>query len=313
MIAAGDFAVFSEAATALPPVLLVSDGHDEDLCRCAEAMRTSGVNVAWAGDVYSAMSRLSDASGRWRVVVDVRPLDEQELAFLQLAPRYHSSVELFVPLLPAAADRLNGLRGRFQTVTLAALVDLAMGIRAATPVSEEFDGAIRLNEAASIARRAGEIDTADAPEVDQPLAREPAPVSDTVEAVVPSDGFASPQGTLDTVAEDEIPEAITIESMDDEQPASPVSAPSRLSTDGGIRGDAFERSLHEEVRRRMSGGVSPVRTPRKPPPPPGSAALPAGALGEARVSPEELDALLRDGISEINLIEPDDGSPAGGR
>ncbi len=279
------------------PVLFVSDGHDEDIACCAEELRTAGIAIAWSPDVYAAMSQLAGVSGRRRVVVDVRPMDEQELVFLQLAPRYFAEHEFLVPLLPNAANRLQHLRGRFQAMTLEGIADLAVGIRAAVPADTDDDELVSFDEDDPV-QRLGHDDDALTRLRDEP------PPADLAE--LPGDG-ALPMPALDALDAD-IPEAITIEESAAEPPPAEMTPAARLSTDGTDTG-VFENSLHEEVRRRMSGGAA-GRAVRRPPMP-RSVEAPRPAPADALLTPAELDALLERDPAAGELSSDD--VPGGGR
>src|SRR5262245_50714937 len=77
-------------------MLIVADHADEMLGQFMDACRSAGWLVDHVEDVYRAMARLADsACGPYdRVIVDVRTLDDNERAFLDLAPRYFSGIRI---------------------------------------------------------------------------------------------------------------------------------------------------------------------------------------------------------------------------
>ncbi|MBK8266965.1 MAG: hypothetical protein IPK83_01110 [Planctomycetes bacterium] len=111
--------------------LIVFDGHDDAICSAGELMMNHGSQVQWVPDVYSAMAQLCTGNLPSRLIVDVRILDESELAFINLAPRYFPELKVTVPTLDGTLSRINGFKGRYETLSLTDITDEALGIRAA--------------------------------------------------------------------------------------------------------------------------------------------------------------------------------------
>jgi hypothetical protein len=91
----------------IPSILIVADVVQPPFSDAVAALRQSGLAVAVAADVYTATAELALSSAFRHVLIDVRNLDPQERAFLQLAPRYFRGVRLCVADLPGASSRLR--------------------------------------------------------------------------------------------------------------------------------------------------------------------------------------------------------------
>jgi len=250
-------------------VLFVFNGQDEPLCRCCQTLTDGGVQVYYVPDVYSAMAQLARGPAPGHLVVDIRLLDNYEMGFLALVPHYYPNTELLVPLLEGTAERAANHARHIETVALQDLTDGILGIRPAVTASASDDEVVEWvgEEVCDVAVPADVLD--------------PAPVE-----------TASP-----IAQQDQEPQAI-----DGGQDAleSPASADT-LSTDGGAESTEPGLALHEVVRQRMAGRQT-SRIPRTPPraaPPADSAMSPSSA-----VSPEEMEALLRDG-DEAQEPRPD--------
>jgi len=291
-------------------MLIVFDGNDAAISECGELIMSQGTQVSWVPDVYSAMGQLSTGNLPDRLIVDVRILDEEEMQFLQLAPRYHPHLRVTVAMLDGAAERLNGAKGKFETATLTEITDAALGIRSAVTAD--------VADVAEVVEWQAPVET-DAGAVVQPPAGEPAIETDADESVEethvwpPGDFGEALQVEADELDSVDLPRDIEERSIDASAIPQAGSFPptSRLSTDGGPDFVSGEPSLHEAVRQRM-GGAQPVSSRRLPPgrgapspsPPP---VIPTGPLEyESAITPEELDALLHDSAVEaLRREEPE--------
>ena len=300
-------------------LLFVFDGMDEAISRCGEEMMRHGARVEWSPDVYSAMALLASGNIPDRLIVDVRGLDDHEMQFLLLAPRYYPSLRLTVARISGAAERLGGLHGRFDIATLSEISDETLGIRPAV---------------ATTATDATEVvewrvdDATDMVEYGAPVSEEEAPVDDrgttwreegdASHVWPPDDDADSPANHSDEydLAEIELerpaPQDVESGGTPDHRPIRPPQSP--LSTDGLTDDARGGPSLHEAVRQRM-GGMGPAPARRHPPVAPdhhderasndekgasehGPASFREFADGHSPVTPEEMDALLRDDSSD---------------
>lgn len=104
-------------------VLVVSDAEDGELLRYVHALAGAGFQIEQVGDVYSAMARLVVTKGGYRVLLDVRTLDDRELTFPRAVGRYFPAVQLVVPDLPSTSRRLAGHADTFRTASVEALIE----------------------------------------------------------------------------------------------------------------------------------------------------------------------------------------------
>jgi hypothetical protein len=259
-------------------VLLVFNGQDEPLCRCCQTLSDGGIQVYYVPDVYSAMAQLAQGLAPSHVVVDIRLLDNFEMGFLSIAPHYYPNTEILVPLLEGTAERAAHQNGHIDMVALQDLADGILGIRRAVTASSEAD---------EVVEWAGQ-------DVD-----DPAMPAASIDAESVARTQAASQGQREPHA------------VDSEQSAFEVpTRTNALSTDGGAESTEAGLSLHEIVRQRMAGR-QPSRLPRRPPQfasPSESSSPPSSA-----VSPEELEALLREGDeTEESRVDLPPGERAGG-
>lgn len=105
-----------------PRVLIVSDADDASLHECAASMTATGAVVESAPDVYAAMAMLAVQSDIRVVLLDVRTLDDAEVAFQRLAARYYPTVEVMVPSLAGTARRVSSYGSALRAVDVAAIV-----------------------------------------------------------------------------------------------------------------------------------------------------------------------------------------------
>lgn len=282
--------------------LIVFDGTDNAICSAGELMMAHGAQVQWVPDVYSAMAQLCTGQQPTRLIVDARVLDDQELAFLNLAPRFFPDVKVTVPLLDGVLNRLGGVKGRFDALSLTDLTDEAMGIR--TAVAEDYA------DEADVVEFGGEetLDVPIGPAAADEIPEAPAAPEDhaqPVEIAIPDDPWAADAAVQ--AEEAEIEDALLTHGSleDDLDPTKPNheeydggEALNRLSTDGGPETPAEGPSLHDAVRQRM-GGATPPPGRRLPP---GAMAFPnvgpnsdprrLGAMSDQSITPEEIEALL---------------------
>jgi len=87
--------------------MVVSNARDEEIRRFVDDLRRGGIGVEVCGTVYSAMARLARAADQIMVIVDIRRMDDHELRFVDLAPRYHRGVRVYAADLPGARRRMT--------------------------------------------------------------------------------------------------------------------------------------------------------------------------------------------------------------
>ncbi|MBX3396403.1 MAG: hypothetical protein KF841_13655 [Phycisphaerae bacterium] len=297
--------------------LIIFDGKDDAICSAGELMMSHGAPIEWVPDVYSAMAQLCTGNRPNHLLVDVRILDDGELSFLNLAPRYFPDLKVTVPVFAGTLDRLNGVKGRYQTASLQDITDEAMGIRAAVEADVEDEG--------EVVEWSGEelldtdVEVADAFDVaaDRSRTLDVDPESEESihggasaewppqDAFHPADARIADSGS-DTDTGEQPEDARSTQDAD----SGPLDR-SRLSTDGGAESADAGMPLHEAVRRRMGGEPNPIGRRL----PPGSMAFSGGASSSApehrtdvdrdvAITPEEIEALLR---TDADLTEEDGG------
>jgi len=109
-------------------VLLLFNGRDAALLEFADGLRQRGVDVHPVPDVYAAMALLAGGLAARHVVVDVRQLDDDEMQFLGLAPRYFAGLHILVPLLEGTIARQHEQTGRALILPPADLIESILGI-----------------------------------------------------------------------------------------------------------------------------------------------------------------------------------------
>ncbi len=109
-------------------VLLLFNGRDAALLEFGDGLRQRGVDVHAASDVYAAMALLATGLPARHVVVDVRQLDNDEMQFLSLAPRYYPGLQILVPPLEGTIARQQGRTGRAVVLPPADLIESILGI-----------------------------------------------------------------------------------------------------------------------------------------------------------------------------------------
>lgn len=274
-------------------VLFVDGFGDPVLERWRAALEAVGQPTERVRDVYAAMARLSETPAVSRVIVDVRYLDEAESAFLALAPRYYQNVDIMVPALDGPSDWMNIDAPGVHRVSLESLMETAgpssRGVgQWSEPAASSHAGGAKAETACDAADRLDE--STEPTEIGVPLTQS------ELEALA-QDGYGVTNGEehhMDGSSDaDEV-----------EGPRSMPVLPDRpLSTDRepGEMGDV--ESLHDAVRRRMSGERGKVVRRR----PPGSGQpdegdgistpfhdeLPCGDLSDDEWSREDEDELLK--------------------
>lgn len=208
-------------------VLVVGDDRSPPLAGVLRLLSEGGIRFVLVGDVYSAMARLAGYAEMHHVIVDIRPLDRVEAAFLYHAPRYYPSTEFIVPLLPGTEDRLASMEP-----------NPPRPIFDRPPLSPE-----RIVEHLRVAQQG---DRPPASSVISATA-DPRPAESHHDDA--SAGGLSPPFQSQLVAG----------SVDTQSPI-----PSPLSTDGGPEAADGGPPLHEAVRLRMGGGAAPVIRRRPP-------------------------------------------------
>ncbi len=301
-------------------LLFVFDGMDEAISRCGEEMMSHGARVEWSPDVYSAMALLASGSIPDRLIVDVRGLDNHEMQFLQLAPRYYPSLRLTVARISGAAERIGGLQGRFDIATLTEIYDETLGIRPAVATNAADETEVvqwRVDDATDVVEMGVPIGEVAAPNDDErgttwgeesDAAHVWPPENDADSQAIHADEYDLAEIDLERAAPRDVDSGDTTVQRN----MRPLQIP--LSTDGVTDEAAGGPSLHEAVRQRM-GGIGPAPARRLPP-----AALehrdeqasdgrageieqgpaPSHELTDSRstITPEEMDALLHDDASD---------------
>jgi len=242
-------------------VLIVAANPGGDLLAFGEQLASTGASVHFTTDVYAAMARLALGEPFSHVVVDAAALDGYDESFLSLAPQYFRDVEFHVPQAAAAANRMLP-PGRFEPGAPAEIFDRIVGIR--------------------------EAEVADATESDEPY------VGINVEhAVADSSSYADQNAdATDELAPDHSQDAPADEVHEEKQHHDgPHGDPleQQLSTDGGADHENDGPSLHDSVRQKMGGGLNP---PPRRRPPGATDDAPPDPQQDARLSAEEMDALL---------------------
>lgn len=286
-------------------VLFVDGFGDAVLERCRSALERGGHSTERVEDVYAAMARLAQSPAVSHVVIDSRYLDEAESAFLVLAPRYFQHVEFMVPALAGRNDWLNvDVPG----VRRVSPEDLERGIGCDLPPAGPAGGSAAsetgaADETVPDSNFAGTADTADPAEFGIPLTREEL------------DALA--EGGYEVTDLDAVDDAGESDQAVADQPRSMPVLPDRpLSTDRDRAEESDEESLHDAVRRRMSGDGGPV-VRRRPPGSDSSSdedassafhdALPKGDWSDA--DHEETDAESFDDWSDSSVDpEKDEGA-----
>lgn len=294
-----------QPATISGGVLIVSDAADQEIRGFRTAIAHAGVPLESVPDVYAATARLARRDWTGKIFVDVRTLDDKEMAFLRLVPRFFPKCEVVVPAFAGTGDR-----PALQTsgCLLTAVVDaIAFAVAGRGQPYLPIDRGVAEPEivAAAIPEP---IAPTQPPE--PTLAEEPAPAAETEGAPLADDEPPPGEDMPSTGASILAPPA-------DTAPEPPPVL--RLSTDGGPEAADAGPALHEVVRMRMSAEERrPIRRapPRTPPgarapqtppvtPPADSAGGALGAL-EPLLSPDEMDALLRDDDAASNETPPTD-------
>ncbi len=242
-------------------VLIVAANPGGDLLAFGEQLASTGASVHFTTDVYAAMARLALGEPFSHVVVDAAALDGYDEAFLSLAPQYFRDVEFHVPRMMTSSQRMLP-PGRFEPGAPADIFDRIVGIR--------------------------EAEVADAVETDEPYvgANVEHAVSDTAE-YADQNADATDELSVDH-SQDRAEESVHEETQHHDGPHGDPLSP-QLSTDGGSDRHDDGPSLHDSVRQKMGGGLN---APQRRRPPGASDDAPSDPQQDARLSSEEMDALL---------------------
>lgn len=119
------------------PFLLVSDLHDAGVQYCLQRFSASGLPLDVAPDVYAALARLVAGPPVQLVILDVRGLDDMEMAFIRLVDRCVPRVSLYVPALEGALQRLNRYGEDIRAVPLELILSHAQDFAQADLPKEE--------------------------------------------------------------------------------------------------------------------------------------------------------------------------------
>lgn len=284
-------------------VLIVSDRQDAVLGPCADALGHSGAIVAWAANVYAAMSRLAITRQTTCIVVDIRRLDDYEMRFLSLVPCDRDAIRILVPIFEGTAERSATCGGRFLMMPPDRLVEAIIDESAWANESPRSDSRVvewgpartsitlsipadevlppmsaRLSAQDSVPTPPAEVTPSDS----SPTTEES---PSTVEASMPTRDAIAPQPI---VPQPIIPQPIDLMAIPDaiekpdaiEVPESretpnevysrsveriPSAEPSpALSTDGATEGAPKGPALYEAVRQRMAGSHHAFNRRRPP-------------------------------------------------
>jgi hypothetical protein len=298
---------------------IVSDAADQEIRSFRAAIGQAGVPFESVPDVYAATAKLARGDWSGKIFVDVRTLDDKEMAFLRLVPRFFPRCEVIVPAFDGTGDRPALRAAGLNPLVVSAALDAAIYGCGKLPLSRNDEQSApeppiaeipeaplqqdAMEEEPEAAPGIMEEDERIAPLVEAentPLSDEPA----TAAPILASPGDDAPEGT---------PEDAMVE-------PPPVL---RLSTDGGPEAAGTRPALHEVVRMRMAAeerrpvrrppprtppGAAPAGTPPATPPPVTEGTPPRGL--NPMLSPDEMDALLRDDdldAGETSLPEEPDG------
>jgi hypothetical protein len=105
-----------------PIILIVSNMDDWSVRDCLSALTDAGAQVETVPDVYAAMARLALGPMVSEILLDARTLDDQEMSFLRVAPRYHPSVKVLVPSFDGTAERVAAYGAGLRAVDVASIV-----------------------------------------------------------------------------------------------------------------------------------------------------------------------------------------------
>lgn len=86
-------------------IIVVSDIDDGEVRRCLDQLRQAELQIEVIPDVYAATAKLALGVSTATVLVDARTLDDKELAFLRLVPRFFPRCDVVVPAFPGLQDR----------------------------------------------------------------------------------------------------------------------------------------------------------------------------------------------------------------
>ena len=296
-------------------VLIVSDADDPELRGFRAAIGRAGVPIESAPDVYAATAKLARGECVGKIVVDVRTLDDKEMAFLRLVPRFFPRCELIVPAFDGVEGRASLRAAGFQPVTLNAALEAAVAGYVEIASREEIG--LLGPEAAATDVPATPLEEGAYCEGHAPVRMEPEnaipPEPQEIEAPSSPGIFSLPPPVSDSPI-GELPENASPNGVVESSPGL------RLSTDGGAEAADNRPAIHEVVRRRMA--AEEPRPIRRPPPrtPPGGKpvqppvvptenmrATPLGPM-DPMLSPDEMDALLRDDETAWEETPPPDES-----
>jgi len=115
--------------------LLISDVDDAPRRACVERFAQAGLDLNIVPDVYTALARLVLGEPIRQVLLDVRSVDDVEMAFIRLVDRYAPSTTLFIPNLEGTTRRLQRYGEDIRATELDSIVAFAKdAARVATPV-----------------------------------------------------------------------------------------------------------------------------------------------------------------------------------
>jgi hypothetical protein len=267
----------SSETTGRPVILLVSATDDEPVRDCVARLIDVGATVTVLPHVYAATARLALGEPVSNVLLDIRVIDDYEMAFLRTAARYYPSVEITVPLFKGTIERVAAYGASVRAMDVDSIVASTV---------------VRPSEASTGEPSAVRAAPGPPPRLEPDIAHEEQrAVASPRKAEVPLAPAASPAPGPPSAVHHEQPR---------------TDAP---STDGGPDGGPEGPALHESVRARMAGNdprivrrAPPRVGPKQTRPGDGPGSSPAGPAPTGNqpspppdgpaLSPEEVDALL---------------------
>ena len=302
-------------------VLIVSDAADAEIHRLRTALGEAGVPFETVPDVYTATAKLARRDWTGKVFVDVRTLDTKEMAFLRLVPRFFNRCEVVIP----AFDGVNA----HGSLDLSGLQPLPVAVAIEAAIAERSEAALRMSVAPSHAEHSTSTTGGPTLHADPAPSQPELAAAEIPETPLQQDTEEDELGAIPPPVQEDamaIPLETEVAPTDDasadptSMPAAP-SPPLRLSTDGGPEEAGSGPAIHEVVRMRMA--ADDRRTIRRRPPPgatapPARPVAPSADAGPARLhgldpmlSPDEMDALLRDDDPASSRTPPADEAEGG--
>lgn len=110
-----------------PIVLLVTGINDDASQRLTQTLSQNGATVYYVSEIYAALAGLSRGEPISHLIVDTRWLDEYEMQFLKLAPKYFKKATFLVPAFEGAPSHRCHISGRYQVLSVPELIRNLLG------------------------------------------------------------------------------------------------------------------------------------------------------------------------------------------